>query len=63
MMIPVRCYTCGKVIGSSYNGFLNRVRMGENPEAVLDSLGIERYCCRRMIVSHADLSEDIIPLG
>ncbi len=63
MIIPVRCFTCGKVIGSSYPVYLNRVRMGEDSQKVLDDLGVERYCCRRMIVSHADLMDEVMPLG
>lgn len=63
MIIPVRCFTCGKVIGSSYPVYMNRVRMGEDPQKVLDDLGLERYCCRRMIVSHADLMDEVMPLG
>ena len=63
MIIPVRCFTCGKVVGSAYPVYIERVRQGEDPQAVLDDLGFERYCCRRMIVSHADLIKEIAPLG
>ncbi|MDI3482727.1 MAG: DNA-directed polymerase subunit [Candidatus Methanomethylophilaceae archaeon] len=63
MIIPVRCFTCGKVIGSAYPIYVKRVQMGEEPQKVLDDLGMERYCCRRMIVSHADIIEEILPLG
>ena len=63
MIIPVRCFTCGKVVGSASPEFKKRVDMGENPQKVLDDLGIERYCCRRMIISHANLIEEISPLG
>ncbi len=63
MIIPVRCFTCGKVIGSVYPQYVERVRAGEAPKAVLDDLGLERYCCRRMIVSHADLISEISRLG
>lgn len=63
MIIPVRCFTCGKVVGSAYPVYHERVSMGEDPKAVLDDLGFERYCCRRMIVSHANLIEEIAPLG
>ena len=27
----------------------------------LDQLGIERYCCRRMIMTHVDLIDDVLP--
>lgn len=63
MIIPVRCFTCGKVIGSLYPEYVKRVGMGEDPQKVLDDLGLERYCCRRMIISHANLIEEISPLG
>ena len=62
MMIPVRCFTCGKVVGGLYEIYVKRVQMGENPKDVLDDLGLTRYCCRRMIVAHADLVDEVIPL-
>ena len=40
---------------------MKRTSMGEVPKDVLDSLGITRYCCRRMIISHADLIEEVLP--
>jgi DNA-directed RNA polymerase subunit N len=49
------------VLGSSYEIYIKRVKMGEVPKDVLDSLGINRYCCRRMIISHADLIDEVIP--
>lgn len=55
MIIPVRCFTCGKVIADKWEAFNERVGKGENPAKVLDSLGVERYCCRRIFLSHVDL--------
>ena len=63
MISPVRCFTCVKVVGSAYPEYVKRVGMGEDPQKVLDDLGLERYCCRRMIISHANLIEEISPLG
>jgi DNA-directed RNA polymerase subunit N len=63
MIIPVRCFTCGKVISDSFESFVQRKEMGEPPNEVLDSLGLERYCCRKMIIAHADLIEDVIHYG
>lgn len=63
MIIPVRCFTCGKVVGGVYNTYIKRVQLGEDPKQVLDDLGLQRYCCRRMIVAHADLVDEVIPLG
>jgi len=28
---------------------------GENSKDILDDMGITRYCCRRMLISHVDL--------
>ncbi len=63
MIIPVRCFTCGKVIGEIYENFLQRVEMGEKSDEVLDTLGLDRYCCRKMIIAHADLISEVIPYG
>jgi DNA-directed RNA polymerase subunit N len=60
MIIPVRCFSCGKVIGSVYEEFLRRVQSGENPKEVLDMLKVDRYCCRRMILSHIDLVDEVL---
>lgn len=60
-MVPVRCFTCGKVVGSAYESFTERTSNGEKPQEVLDSLGLDRYCCRRMILSHVDLVDEVMP--
>lgn len=61
MMIPVRCFTCGRVVGAAYEAFKERIAQGENPQAVMDSLGLVRYCCRRMLVSQVDIIDDAAP--
>ncbi len=59
IIIPVRCFTCGKVIGHLYEEYKNRVENGEDPAKVLAELGIKRYCCRRMFLGHADIFKKI----
>lgn len=62
MMVPVRCFTCGKVVGEHWEEFKERTEEnGESSEAVLDDLDIERACCRRMLVSHKDLVDIVSP--
>ena len=62
MMVPVRCFTCGNVVGEHWGEFRARTREGEeDPEQVLDELGVERHCCRRMLVSHKDLVDIVAP--
>jgi DNA-directed RNA polymerase subunit N len=59
-MIPVRCFTCGKVVGDKYEDFERKVSAGEDPGQVLDELGLDKYCCRRMIISHSDLIDEFL---
>ena len=62
MMVPVRCFTCGNVVGEHWVEFKERAREGdEDPAEVLDELGVERACCRRMLVSHKDLVDIVSP--
>ncbi|WP_254544261.1 DNA-directed RNA polymerase subunit N [Halomarina pelagica] len=62
MMIPVRCFTCGKVVGEYWDEYERRTEEeGEPAAAVLDDLGVERACCRRMLVSHKDLVDIVSP--
>lgn len=61
MMIPVRCFSCGQVIGDKWEEFDKRANKNkEDAKKVLDELGVKRYCCRRMLISHVDLIDDII---
>jgi DNA-directed RNA polymerase subunit N len=60
VIIPVRCFTCGKLISDKWEEFTRRVKTGEDAKKVLDSLGIIRYCCRRMILSHIEISDSIL---
>ncbi|OGD44830.1 DNA-directed RNA polymerase subunit N [Candidatus Bathyarchaeota archaeon RBG_16_57_9] len=60
MIVPVRCFSCGKVIGDKWEDFNSRVEAGENPAEVLNSLGVTRYCCRRMLLSHVELVDELL---
>ena len=61
MLIPIRCFTCGNVIANKYREYSNRIKAGEDPAVVMDSLGIKRYCCRRMFVSSVETIYQVIP--
>ena len=60
MIIPVRCFTCGALIGDKWLEYARRVKQGEDPKRVLDDLGVKRYCCRRMFLSHVELIDEIL---
>ncbi|MFC1685715.1 DNA-directed RNA polymerase subunit N [Nanoarchaeota archaeon] len=57
MIIPIRCFTCGKPIAHLWDKFKQRVEAGEEAKKVLEELGLERYCCRSMFMGHVDLLE------
>ena len=59
MIIPIKCFTCGKQIGHLYDEYKEQVKKGEDKKKILNNLGIERYCCRRMFLSHVDLIDEI----
>lgn len=75
MIIPIRCFTCGKVIGNKYKTYIDKTKK-KNDELttieinsknvkkteegkVMDELGLERYCCRKVIMTHVDLVDII----
>ena len=59
MIIPVRCFSCGKPIAHLWEDYKKRVAKGEHPGKVLDSLGLTRYCCRAVFMGQADLIEEV----
>ena len=61
MLIPVRCFTCGNLVADKYSEYKERVKAGEEDSKILDSLGINRYCCRRMIISSVETIYQVIP--
>ena len=75
MIIPIRCMTCGKVIGDLWNTYQREIKKDKTQEdtininakkiekthrgKVMDQLGLKRYCCRRHLLTHADLIDII----
>jgi DNA-directed RNA polymerase subunit N len=59
MIIPVRCFSCGKPIAHLWKQYKERVNSGENPKKVLDELKLERYCCRAAFLGQADLIQEV----
>ena len=61
MLIPIRCFTCGSLIGDKYDEFRRRIDESQDPRNVLDDLGVMRYCCRRMLLSNIDTVDEVLP--
>ena len=60
MYFPIRCFTCGAVIGHLYEEYAKKVKGGANPAKALEDMGIERYCCRRMFLGHVEVIDKIV---
>ena len=55
MIIPIRCPSCGKPVAHLWQEYQERVKKGDDRKKVMDSLGLERYCCRGVFLGHVDL--------
>ncbi|SPO02341.1 probable DNA-directed RNA polymerase II chain RPB10 [Cephalotrichum gorgonifer] len=60
MIIPVRCFSCGKVVGDLWERYLRLLDEGQTDGDAMDQLGLKRYCCRRMVMTHVDLIEKLL---
>ena len=59
MLIPIRCMSCGKPIAHLWETYQKRVSAGEDAKKVLDELGLKKYCCRALFLTHVDLTKQI----
>lgn len=55
MIIPIRCFTCGKPVGHLHQQFKERTAKGDDAGDVMDDLLLKRYCCRAILMGHVDL--------
>jgi DNA-directed RNA polymerase subunit N len=59
MIIPIRCMTCGKPLGHLWEKYEKQIGRGTDPKKVLDLLGVERYCCRSLFLTHIDMIDKV----
>jgi len=59
IIIPIRCFSCGKPIAHLWEEYNERIKKGESKKAVMDSLGLKRYCCRAIFLGHVDLIDTV----
>jgi DNA-directed RNA polymerase subunit N len=71
MIIPVKCFTCGKVLADKYRWYQEKVsaaKKSKDPEyfsetntkktiegLVMDELKLNKPCCRRHMLTHVDI--------
>lgn len=60
MIIPVRCFTCNKVVGNKWESYLKMQETCKDNDVILDKLGLTRYCCRRMLLTHVEVIDSLL---
>ncbi|KAI5202821.1 hypothetical protein E4T42_01818 [Aureobasidium subglaciale] len=60
MIIPIRCFSCGKVVADLWERYMALLDDGMPDGDAMDKLGLTRYCCRRMLMTHVDLIEKLL---
>lgn len=60
MIIPVRCFSCNKIIGNKYEKYKLYISNNLTSEQAFKELKIDRYCCKRMLLSHKDFIDNMI---
>ena len=71
MIIPIKCFTCGKVLGDKWLYYIKAIEEEEKSDEniylekggceksikgkVLDKLNLKRICCRRHMLTHVDI--------
>lgn len=60
-MLPVRCFTCNKVIGrfqDSWDQYKQNNKLNkEDYIRFFETHNIQRYCCRKIFITHIDIYE------
>jgi DNA-directed RNA polymerase subunit N len=51
--------SCGKVISDKWEEFEERTEDSEDKGEVLDDLGVEKYCCRTIFLTHVDTIDEV----
>lgn len=59
MIIPIRCFSCGKPIAHLWEDYQKRTAKGEQAGEVMSDMGMDRYCCRAMFLGQVDLIDTI----
>jgi DNA-directed RNA polymerase I, II, and III subunit RPABC5 len=60
MIIPVLCFTCGKMIADKYDKYNELLGLDYSEEDALTAVGLERFCCRRMMLTHVDFGDMLL---
>jgi DNA-directed RNA polymerase subunit N (RpoN/RPB10) len=73
MIIPVKCFTCGKVLADKWNYYIEACKRldeesgsgsgsgsgGAKRVEIFEKLQLDRICCRRHMLGHVDMIDVI----
>ena len=59
-MLPIRCFTCNNVVGHLWYEYIESKKECENGKEALDKLGLKNMCCRRMLLGHQPVIDDLL---
>ena len=60
MIIPVRCFTCGKIIGNKYERYTELLKIEYTEGDVLDVSELKRIYYRQMVLTHVGLIDNLL---
>lgn len=60
MLIPVRCFTCGKEVSSRWEECMKRFAGSDDHATVLTEMGYKRPCCRTVMLTTVDIMQKIL---
>lgn len=59
-MIPVRCFSCNKIIGNKWETYKARLESGKSASDAFEEIGLRRYCCKRMFLGHVEIIDKLL---
>lgn len=60
MSLPVRCFTCGNIIGHMEEKYIAQLESKITPEKALNTLGVTEYCCRRHFLGYVNILDQLL---
>jgi len=57
-MLPVRCFTCNKVLGYFDMLFEEHKKTNLDLSIFFEKYNIKRYCCKKIFMCHIDIYEN-----
>lgn len=59
-MIPIRCFTCNKIIGNKWETYKTHLESGMSTSEAFTEIGLRRYCCKRMFLGHVEIIDKLL---